>query len=81
LLDTLDSSLFCSGAAGKKFRIGYLDSSTASGSAVLVKALLQELAKLGWIVERGIKGDLIKGDLIVVGRAFLCSNRAVIYDD
>ena len=35
--------------AGKIFRIGYLDSSTAAGSAVLVKTLLQELSKLGWI--------------------------------
>ncbi len=35
--------------AGKIFRIGYLDSGTASGSAVLVKAFLQELTKLGWI--------------------------------
>jgi putative ABC transport system substrate-binding protein len=34
---------------GKIFRIGYLDSSTASGSAVFVKAFLQELIKLGWI--------------------------------
>ena len=30
-------------------RIGYLDTSTASGSVVLVKAFLQELNKLGWI--------------------------------
>jgi hypothetical protein len=29
--------------AGKIFRIGYLDSSTTSGSAVLVKVFLQEL--------------------------------------
>jgi putative ABC transport system substrate-binding protein len=35
--------------AGKIFRIGFLDNSTASGSAVLVKAFLQELSKLGWI--------------------------------
>ena len=35
--------------AGKIFRIGYLDPSTAAGSAVLVKAFLQELSKLGWI--------------------------------
>ena len=35
--------------AGKIFRISYLDSGTASGSAVLVKAFLQELTKLGWI--------------------------------
>jgi putative tryptophan/tyrosine transport system substrate-binding protein len=34
--------------AGKIFRIGYLDDSTASGSAVLVDAFRQELSKLGW---------------------------------
>jgi putative ABC transport system substrate-binding protein len=35
--------------AGKIFRIGYLDASTAAGSAVLVEAFRQELSKLGWI--------------------------------
>ena len=34
--------------SGKIFRIGILDPSTASGSAVLVKAFLLELGKLGW---------------------------------
>ena len=34
---------------GKIFRIGFLDGSTASGSAVLVEAFRQELSKLGWI--------------------------------
>src|SRR4249919_102645 len=34
---------------GKIFRIGYLDPSTASGSAGLVEVFLQELGKLGWI--------------------------------
>jgi putative ABC transport system substrate-binding protein len=33
----------------KIFRIGFLDSSTASGSAVLVDAFRQELTKLGWL--------------------------------
>jgi putative ABC transport system substrate-binding protein len=33
----------------KIFRIGFLDASPASGSAVLVKAFLQELTELGWI--------------------------------
>jgi len=33
---------------GKTFRIGFLDSSTPSGIAVLVDALRQELRKLGW---------------------------------
>jgi putative ABC transport system substrate-binding protein len=40
--------------AEKIFRIGYLDSSSASGSAVLVKAFLQELSKLGWIEGKNI---------------------------
>jgi putative ABC transport system substrate-binding protein len=34
---------------GKVFRIGILDPSTASGSAVFWEALRQELSKLGWI--------------------------------
>jgi putative ABC transport system substrate-binding protein len=34
---------------GKIFRIGFLDPSTASGSAGLVEAFRQELGKLGWI--------------------------------
>src|SRR5215510_4178947 len=34
---------------GKIFRIGFLDSSTASGSAVLIDAFRQELSKLGWV--------------------------------
>src|SRR5262245_3770244 len=34
---------------GRIFRIGFLDSSTASGSAVLVDAFRQELSKLGWV--------------------------------
>jgi putative tryptophan/tyrosine transport system substrate-binding protein len=35
--------------AGKVFRIGFLDLSTASGRAVLVDAFRQELAKFGWV--------------------------------
>src|SRR5262245_8418989 len=34
---------------GKVLRIGFLDTSTASGSAVLAEAFRQELSKLGWI--------------------------------
>ena len=34
---------------GKIFRIGFLDPSNASGSAVLVDVFRQELRKLGWI--------------------------------
>src|SRR5262249_53888669 len=39
---------------GKIFRIGYLDVSTASGSAVLLDAFRQELSKLGWIEGKNI---------------------------
>ena len=39
---------------GKTFRIGFLDSGTAAGGEVLVKAFLQELSKLGWIEGKNI---------------------------
>jgi putative tryptophan/tyrosine transport system substrate-binding protein len=39
---------------GKVFRIGFLDSSTASGSAGLVDAFRQELSKLGWMEGKNI---------------------------
>jgi len=39
---------------GKIFRIGFLDASTASGSAVLMDAFRQELSKLGWIEGKNI---------------------------
>ena len=39
---------------GKILRIGFLDVSTASGSAVLVDAFRQELSKLGWIEGKNI---------------------------
>src|SRR4030095_15455464 len=39
---------------GKVFRIGILDTSTASGSAVAWEALRQELSKLGWIEGKNI---------------------------
>ena len=35
--------------AGKIFRIGYLDPSTAAGSAILLDAFHQEMSRLGWI--------------------------------
>jgi len=35
--------------SGKIFRIGFLDSGTASGSAVLLDAFRQKMGKLGWI--------------------------------
>jgi putative ABC transport system substrate-binding protein len=40
--------------ATKVFRIGFLDSSTASGMAGLVKAFRQELSRLGWIEGKNI---------------------------
>jgi putative ABC transport system substrate-binding protein len=39
---------------GKISRIGFLDTSTASGIAVLVEAFRQELRKLGWIEGKNI---------------------------
>jgi putative ABC transport system substrate-binding protein len=39
---------------GKIFRIGFLDSSTAVGSAVLVEAFRQELRKFGWTEGKNI---------------------------
>jgi putative ABC transport system substrate-binding protein len=42
---------------GKVARIGFLDNSTASGSAVLVEALRQELGKLGWIEGKNLTID------------------------
>ncbi|SRR5713226_1634299 len=45
----LSVSLADAQQAGKIVRIGFLDPSTASGSAVLVDAFRQELSKLGWI--------------------------------
>jgi len=43
--------------AGKIFRIGFLDASTASGTAVLVAVLRQELSKLGWLEGKNISID------------------------
>jgi len=39
---------------GKIFRIGFLDSSTAAGSAILLETFRQELGKLGWIEGKNI---------------------------
>jgi putative tryptophan/tyrosine transport system substrate-binding protein len=39
---------------GKVPRIGFLDPSTVSGSAVLVEVFRQELSKLGWIEGKNI---------------------------
>ena len=43
--------------SGKIFRIGFLDSSTASGAAVLVEAFREELNKLGWIEGKNIASE------------------------
>src|ERR1041384_7271662 len=40
--------------AGKIAHVGFLDSSTASGMAVLLGAFRDELSKLGWIEGRNI---------------------------
>src|SRR5712692_9192767 len=50
----LSVSLADAQQAGKIFRIGFLDPSTASGSAGLVEAFRQELSKLGWIEGKNI---------------------------
>jgi putative ABC transport system substrate-binding protein len=39
---------------GKIYRIGFLDRSTASGSAVLMDSFRQELGKLGWVEGKNI---------------------------
>jgi putative tryptophan/tyrosine transport system substrate-binding protein len=52
LVGAMLSALGSSAAAqqpGKIFRIGYFDSSTASGMAVRLEVFRQELRKLGWI--------------------------------
>jgi hypothetical protein len=41
----------------KIFRIGFLDSSTAAGSAVLLEAFRQELSKLGWIEGKSLNSS------------------------
>src|SRR5437660_4598518 len=51
-------SALCASAEAQQptrvLRIGYLDNSTASGSAVLVDAFRQELRKFGWIEGKNI---------------------------
>jgi putative tryptophan/tyrosine transport system substrate-binding protein len=60
LLLTLCAMLFalCSSAeaqqTGKMFRIGFLDPSTASGSANPLEVFQQEMSKLGWIEGKNI---------------------------
>jgi hypothetical protein len=44
---------------GKISRIGFLDSSNASGSAVLTEAFRQELSKLGWIEGKNITVEYV----------------------
>src|SRR5262245_7425681 len=47
--------------SGKIFRIGFLDSSTAAGSAELVDAFRQELNRLGWIEGKNLSIDFRYG--------------------
>jgi putative ABC transport system substrate-binding protein len=47
-------SLAAAQQAGKIFRIGFLDNSTAAGIAVLLDVFRQEPSKLGWIEEKNI---------------------------
>jgi hypothetical protein len=42
---------------GKVPRIGFLDRSTAAGSALLLKTFQQELSKLGWVEGKKITID------------------------
>jgi len=44
-------------AANENPRIGFLDRSTASGSALLLETFWQEFSKLGWIEEKSITID------------------------
>jgi putative tryptophan/tyrosine transport system substrate-binding protein len=46
----------------KIFRIGFLDGSTASGSAVLLDGFRQELSKLGWVEGKNITIEYRFGD-------------------
>jgi putative ABC transport system substrate-binding protein len=39
---------------GRIFRIGFLDASTASSSAVVAEPFRQELSKLGWVEGKNI---------------------------
>jgi len=48
--------------AGKIFRIGFLDNSTASSIAGLVEAFRQELSKLGWIEGKNFTVDYRFGE-------------------
>ena len=60
LISTLAAVLFalCGSVEAQQstkiVRIGFLDPSTASGSAVLLDAFRQELSKLGWIEGKNI---------------------------
>lgn len=51
---TFDGAVASAQQTGKIFRIGFLDPSTASGSAVAVEPFRQELSKLGWIEGKNI---------------------------
>ena len=75
--------------AGKIFRIGYLDNSTASGMAVRLEAFRQELSKLGWVEGKNLiieyrfaegNADLVPGlaeDLVHLGVEVLVATDTV----
>ena len=44
---------------GKISRIGFLDGSTVSGSALLIEAFRQELSELGWIEGKNITVEYV----------------------
>src|SRR5262245_19160027 len=54
MLLALGASADAQQPAGKIFRIGFLDNSTAAGITVLSEAFRQELTKLGWIEGKNI---------------------------
>jgi putative ABC transport system substrate-binding protein len=60
---------------GKIFRMGILDPSTASGSAVVWEALRQELSKLGWIAKKATATIpiVMSQDSDPVGNGFIAS--------
>ena len=51
---TLGGAVAQAQQTGKVLRLGYLDSSTAAGSAVLVEVFRQEMSRLGWIEGKNI---------------------------
>jgi putative tryptophan/tyrosine transport system substrate-binding protein len=59
---TLGGAVATAQQTGKIFRIGFLDVSTASGSAGLLEVFWQEMHKLGWIEGKNITIEYRFGD-------------------